>query len=83
MVLKGHVTEENHYISTTRVPMATKLDKMITYFDGLLPIKSHDSLITWSCGITWKTKTIISPIPQCLDHQTWYNSDAPQVAPHV
>ena len=29
MVLQGHVTNENHYISTTRVPMATKLTKVV------------------------------------------------------
>ena len=30
VVLQGHVTKKNHYISPTRVPMATKLDSMIT-----------------------------------------------------
>ena len=28
--------------------MATKLGRMITYIDGLIPIKSLDFLITWS-----------------------------------
>ena len=27
-----------------------------TYYEGLLLIKWHDSLITWSCLITWQTK---------------------------
>ena len=31
----------------------------MTYFEGLLPIKSHEPLITWFCGITWQTKSII------------------------
>ena len=26
-------------------------------------------LITWSSKITWQTKTIISPLPQCLKPQ--------------
>ena len=56
---QDHVTNGKHRPSTTRVPMATKLGRMITYLDGLLPIKSHDPLITCSCKI-------ISPIPQCL-----------------
>ena len=43
-----------------------KLDKIAIYFDGLLPIKSHDSLITWSCKIIWKTKIITSSLLQCL-----------------
>ena len=28
--------------------------------------KLHQPLITWSCKITWKTKTIISPLQECL-----------------
>ena len=32
--------------------MATKLGRMVTYFDGIIPIKSHDPVITWSCDIT-------------------------------
>ena len=31
---------------------ATKLDRMVTYSDGLSPLKSHEPLITWSCEIT-------------------------------
>ena len=42
VVLQCHVTNENHYISTTRVPMATKLGRMVTCLDGLLKITSHN-----------------------------------------
>ena len=28
-------------------PMATKLGRMVTYLEGLLPIKSHDTLTSW------------------------------------
>ena len=122
MILKSHVTNENHYISTTKVPLATKLGRMVTYFERLLtiklyytlvtwsckvcekqkslyihnqgaygykigrmitylnvylPIKPHHPLITWSFKITWRTKTIISPLPQCLWPPNllgwWYN----------
>ena len=31
---------------TTTVPLPTKLGKMITYLNGLLPIKLHDLLMT-------------------------------------
>ena len=49
------------------MPIASKLYKMFIYIDGfLLPIKSHDSLITWSFKITWQTNIIISSLPQCL-----------------
>ena len=34
----------NCYISTTTEPMATKLGRMVIYFDELLPIKSHETL---------------------------------------
>ena len=46
--------------------MATKLDRMVTLLEGLLPITSHDTLITWSYKIMWQTKTTKSLLPQCL-----------------
>ena len=46
--------QTNHYISSTRVPMATKRDRMVTYFERLLTIKSFYALITWSCKVTWQ-----------------------------
>ena len=51
VVLQDHVTNKNHYISIRRVPMATKLGKMMTSLDGILLIMSHDHLITWPCEI--------------------------------
>ena len=54
------------YISTMRVSLAIKLGSMENYLDGLLSIKWHDPLITFSCKITWHTKTIISPLPLFL-----------------
>ena len=44
--------------------IATKRCSMVNCFDVLLPIKSHDTLITWSCKITWQSKTVISSL--CL-----------------
>ena len=61
-ILQGHMTNNNQYISTIRVPMATRLGRMITFLDGLLSIKSDDPLILWSCKITCQTE-IISPPP--------------------
>ena len=46
----------NYYISTTIVPLAIKLARMVTYLEGLLFIKSFNALIMWSCKATWKTK---------------------------
>ena len=44
--------------------MTTKLGRMVAHLNGLLSIKLHDTLITWSCDFMWKAKTIISPLPQ-------------------
>ena len=49
MVLRRHIKKESNYISTTRVAVTPTL--IITYLDGLLPIKSQDLLITWFCEI--------------------------------
>ena len=61
VVWQGHVTNKNHYISTTRVPVATKHGRMVTYPDWLLTIKSLGALIKWSCEVTRQMKTIICP----------------------
>ena len=45
MVLQGHVTNENHYISTTSVTIRAKLGRTKSYFDKLLPRKLHEPLI--------------------------------------
>lgn len=37
--------------------MCTKLDKVVTYLEELLPLKSHDLLITWPQGGTPLTKS--------------------------
>ena len=49
--LQGDVTNKNHYISTTRVPMVTKFGSMVTCLDGFLPIKSKDPLSILFCKI--------------------------------
>ena len=61
LYLHYHSGYLSHYISKT-----TKLGRMINNLDTLLPIKSHDPLITWSCDITRQTKTSISPVSACL-----------------
>ena len=61
---RDHVTNFKN-ISTTSVPVTTKLGKMETYIGGFLPIKSYNPFITWSSEITRQTKTIASPLPQC------------------
>ena len=54
-------------ISATTQPMATNLGGwVVNYQEGLQHIKPHNLLITWSCEIKWQTKTVTSPLTQCL-----------------
>ena len=48
------------------MPMATKLGRLVTYYEGFPPIISHDFLITWSCRITRQTELILTPLPEWL-----------------
>ena len=66
MFLRGQLTNKYHYIPTTIVSVANKHGMMITYLDGLLAIKAHGPVVTWSCKITQQTKTMIFAMPQCL-----------------
>ena len=54
VVFWSHVTNENHYIftTTTRVSIATKIGKMVTYLDGHTH-KDTWPLIAWTCKIMW------------------------------
>ena len=63
------------FVSPTKVPMATKLGKMVTYLEGLLPVKSQDALTTLSWKITWQTKTILFPllVPMFIKHGRSWN----------
>ena len=60
------VQPQNRHISTTKIPIATKLGRVVTYHGGLPPIKSRDLLATCFSQITWQIKPIVSPLLQCL-----------------
>ena len=66
VVMQNHMTNWNHHNSATTVSFVSKRCRIVTYVKGLLSIKSHDLLNTWSCKITWQIKTFISPLPQCI-----------------
>ena len=87
VILWDHLINWNHYISTTTVPMATKLDRMVTYLNGLVPVKSHSHLITWFCKITWQTKIIKSSLPLStaskLDRMITYLDELLPIKSHV
>ena len=59
---QDHMTNWKH-TSITRLLMATKLGGMVTILECNYPaLKSHDSMITWSCEITWLTETIYTTL---------------------
>ena len=60
VVSSDHVTNSNHYISTTTMPMATKLGRVEMYNDELPAIKPKVSLITWSWKLNWNIRFAIS-----------------------
>ena len=66
----NHVNKLIH-ISTTTMPMTTKLEPIVIYLARLLSINSHDYIITPSCETKWQTKIIIYPPPQCLWLTNW------------
>lgn len=51
MVLRDDMTNQKHYISFTRVPMAAKLRRVVTCCEGPSLLKSLDHLIMRSCKI--------------------------------
>ena len=51
VVMRNHVKNEN-YICTITMPAATKLGRVVTYHEGLPPMKSYDTLVTWTSEIT-------------------------------
>ena len=53
VLLQVHLEYWYCYISTTARPIATKLGKVVTYYESFSPIKPHKPLNTWSCKVTW------------------------------
>ena len=57
-----HVESDSSTSKTIVSPLpqclATKRVRVVTYHEGLPPIKSHDFLIMWSCEIKWQTKSM-------------------------
>ena len=50
--------------------MATKLDRVVTYYQGLLTIKSHEPFILWQ-------KPLYLFYQSAHDYQTWKDGDIP------
>ena len=57
--------------------MTTNFGGMVIYPDRLLPIISHNPLITWSRTIAWQTKSLYLQYHSLYDKQTWQDGDLP------
>ena len=55
-----------HYHNSYSTKLGGNQTWMVTHHQGLPPIESIDPFITWSCYITWRTKTIMAQLPQWL-----------------
>ena len=49
-----------HHISTTTMSFSTKGGRVVSYHEGLPPIKPHDPLIMLSCKINYSSTTRIA-----------------------
>ena len=58
MVLQDHVINNSNYISTNKLPKASKFGRMVNSIEQLSPIKLTIPLVTWSRKITWQNKAI-------------------------
>ena len=76
VVLQDHVIHYSHYIFTTKVLIATKLDRMVTKLEGFLPT-SFGPLITWSWEIAWQTKTIYLHYHNAYGQKAWQDGVLP------
>ena len=47
MVSQNNVSNKSHYISTNKVLIPTKLDRVMTYLEGLLSIMLPNPLVKW------------------------------------
>ena len=65
-VIMSRSSDKLKTFSITRVLMAPKLVRMVTYLNRILPIKPQDPLMILSCKITWQTKIFVSPLPHSL-----------------
>ena len=77
----GRSGDKLNRISTTAMPLATKLGRMLTYLEEFLLIRSDYPLIAWSCEITCQIKSFISPLPQCLWPPNFAGCDIQSGAP--
>ena len=75
VVLRNHVTNDNHYISTTIIYRNTKLDRVMTHLKGLLLKKSQDPQSCGLVGLQEKAKLLYLNYHDANGVQTWEGGD--------
>ena len=53
---KIHNFDGEFFLATIRISMVTKLVRVVTYHEELLPINLHDPSMTWFCEVTVRVK---------------------------
>ena len=69
VVLEGQMANKSHYISITRVSIAAKLDRMMSFLYWPLHIMSNHSLVTWPHEIWGSLTGRGSTFKQLSSHQ--------------
>ena len=78
--LQDHMENWKCYIPTTKISIATKFGRLVTYHEEFPPIRLHEPLITWSWKITWKTMTLAIATKCDISYST-LRSRGPAISP--
>ena len=63
------------------MPMVTKLERDVIYYEGVPPIKFHKTLIMRSCEILWLTETLYLHYHSTYGSKAWHDIDLEQLPP--
>ena len=63
VVFSDHVSNWNRYTSCPTMHMSTTFGRILSFLEGILPIKSYYPSIAWSCCIMWHIIFIIYQFP--------------------
>ena len=53
-IYKIHVFDEAFFLLTTKMLMVTKVFRVVTYYEELSPINTHDISTEWPCWVMWQ-----------------------------
>ena len=61
LLIRFHVFNEANFLLTIKMPIVTKLIRVVTCCEELSLINMHDISTEWFCGVTWQIKYISQP----------------------